>query len=126
MMPSAARGCAAFKRRYDPRVTSIGRLMRRASLDELPQLICVLKGEMSLVGPRPVPATELTRYGAAQDQYQSVRPGLSGLWQVSGRNALPYPDRIALDVRYSRNVSFVLDLKILCATLREIWRMSGR
>lgn len=126
MVPNAVRGCAVHKWRNDPRVTRIGRFMRRTSLDELPQLICVLRGEMSLIGPRPVPARELIRYGFAQDHYRSVRPGLSGLWQVSGRNALPYPDRIALDVRYARGLSFLDDLKILCATLREIWRMSGR
>ena len=100
--------------------------MRRSSLDELPQLICVLKGEMSLVGPRPVPASELKRYEMERGRYLSVRPGLTGLWQVSGRNALPYPVRIALDVRYARAPTLAEDIRILRATLREIWCMSGR
>lgn len=120
------RGCAARKLRDDPRVTRFGRFLRRTSLDELPQLICVLKGEMSLVGPRPVPASELIRYGAQQKRYLSLRPGLTGLWQVSGRNALPYSARVALDARYARALSFRGDLRILLATVREVWRMSGR
>lgn len=126
MQCGVRRGCAARKSRDDPRVTRFGRFLRRASLDELPQLICVLKGEMSLVGPRPVPACELARYGAQRSHYQSLRPGLTGLWQVSGRNALPYATRIALDMRYARHISFGEDLRILTATLREVWRMSGR
>ncbi|MGB7318284.1 MAG: sugar transferase [Planktotalea sp.] len=121
-----ARGCAAIKSANDPRVTRWGRLLRRSSLDELPQLICVLKGEMSLVGPRPVPLPELSRYGAHQMRYLALRPGLTGLWQVSGRNALPYSARVALDLRYGAQVSFRTDMGILLATLREIWRMSGR
>lgn len=120
------RGCAARKARDDPRVTRFGRFLRRSSLDELPQLICVLKGEMSLVGPRPVPAPELIRYGAQQARYLSLRPGLTGLWQVSGRSALLYSTRIALDARYARGLSFGGDLRILLATCREVWRMSGR
>ena len=126
MVQSASRPCAAYKARNDPRITTIGRFLRRSSLDELPQLICVLKGEMSLVGPRPVPASELKRYEMERGRYLFVRPGLTGLWQVSGRNALSYRTRIALDVRYSEAPTFAEDLRILCATCREIWRMSGR
>lgn len=126
MVRGALRGCAAQKLRRDPRVTPMGRFLRRSSLDELPQLICVLKGEMSLVGPRPVPASELARYGALQAHYLSVRPGLTGLWQTSGRNALSYADRIALDVAYVQSLTLLQDLRILRATCHEIWRMSGR
>ena len=126
MVQSASRPCAAYKARNDPRITKIGHFLRRSSLDELPQLICVLKGEMSLVGPRPVPAPELKRYEMERGRYLSVRPGLTGLWQVSGRNALPYPVRIALDVRYARAPTLAEDIRILRATLREIWCMSGR
>lgn len=120
------RGCAAHKPRDDLRVTPFGCFLRRTSLDELPQLICVLKGEMSLVGPRPVPASELRRYGVQAPRYLALRPGLTGLWQVSGRNALSYRARVALDVRYAHEMSFVGDLAILLATTREVWRMSGR
>ena len=126
MRRGAPRGCAAHKVRCDPRVTRLGRMLRRTSLDELPQLICVLRGEMSLVGPRPVPMGELRRYGAQQSKYLALRPGLTGLWQVSGRNALPYSARVALDVRYSQQLNLIGDLRILLATLREICRLSGR
>jgi exopolysaccharide production protein ExoY len=126
MVRDAPRRCAALKWQNDPRITRVGRCLRRSSLDELPQLFCVLKGEMSLVGPRPVPASELKRYEMERGRYLSVRPGLTGLWQVSGRNALSYRTRIALDVRYSEAPTFAEDLRILCATCREIWRMSGR
>ena len=126
MVRGTSRQCAAYKRCDDPRITKIGRFMRRSSLDELPQLICVLKGEMSLVGPRPVPSNELNRYGMAKTRYLSVRPGLTGLWQVSGRNALPYKSRIAMDVRYANGLSLRGDMAILLATCREVWRMSGR
>lgn len=126
MRRGTKRGCAAHKARSDPRVTPLGRVLRRSSLDELPQLICVLRGEMSLVGPRPVPARELDRYGAQQSSYLALRPGLTGLWQVSGRNALPYSARVALDVRYGAQISLLGDIRILLATLCEVCRMSGR
>jgi lipopolysaccharide/colanic/teichoic acid biosynthesis glycosyltransferase len=95
-------------------------------LDELPQLWCVLKGEMSLVGPRPVPEMELERYGAQRGAYLQMRPGISGLWQVSGRNRLSYTERVALDVEYSRTVSIWIDLRIIGASLLEILRLNGR
>jgi len=126
MRRDTVRLCAAYKAKRDPRVTPFGRFLRCSSLDELPQLICVLRGEMSLVGPRPVPAVELTRYGARQSQYLALRPGLTGLWQVSGRNALPYAARVALDARYGAQLSFLEDLRILRATFSEVLRMSGR
>ncbi|OJI92225.1 lipopolysaccharide/colanic/teichoic acid biosynthesis glycosyltransferase [Planktotalea frisia] len=126
MRADAVRVCAAYKDVCDPRITPLGRILRRSSLDELPQLWCVLKGEMSLVGPRPVPALELNRYGAQRHAYLQMRPGLTGLWQVSGRNALSYEHRVALDTQYARSVSFWSDLKILFATVREVVRLSGR
>lgn len=126
MRRGSARHCAAHKLACDPRITPFGRLLRRSSLDELPQLICVLRGEMSLVGPRPVPANELMRYGPRQVHYLAQRPGLTGLWQVSGRNALPYGARVALDTRYGAGVSLKEDIRILLATCGEVWRMSGR
>lgn len=126
MHPNTPRRCAAYKPLYDPRITWLGMFLRRASLDEVPQLWCVLKGEMSLVGPRPMPVLELRRYGAQRAAYLQVRPGLTGLWQVSGRNALNYKTRIALDVSYSQNMSFWMDFRILGATVVELIRLNGR
>lgn len=105
------------KLRNDPRVTAIGGFLRRTSLDELPQLINVLKGDMALVGPRPVVHEELERYGEALRDYLSVRPGVTGLWQVSGRNDTGYAQRVMLDAWYVRNRSVWVDLKILLRTL---------
>lgn len=126
LMPGVPRSCAAEKSGIDPRTSRLGRFLRRSSLDELPQFVAVLTGQMSLVGPRPVPHTELLRYGTRIAQYKRMRPGLTGLWQVSGRNATTYGQRICLDARYANAISFWLDVTILCATLREIVRMSGR
>ena len=106
-----------YKLKRDPRITPIGTFLRRSSLDELPQFINVLKGEMSVVGPRPIVWDELERYGRNMDQVLSVRPGLTGLWQVSGRNNLPYETRVKLDLYYARNRSFWLDLGIILRTI---------
>lgn len=122
----SSRGCAASKQAPDPRAGRIGRFLRSSSLDELPQLINVLRGEMSLVGPRPVPAAELARFRALRQGYLRVRPGITGLWQVSGRNALPYSERIRLDQLYATTASLRLDLAIFARTFREILRLSGR
>ena len=97
----------------DPRVTRLGRFLRTTSLDELPQFINVLRGEMSLIGPRPVLPNELAKYGPYADHYLSVKPGLTGLWQISGRNATTYNRRVALDVAYARNASLGFDCYIL-------------
>jgi Undecaprenyl-phosphate galactose phosphotransferase WbaP len=101
------------KLRDDPRVTRLGHWLRRSSLDELPQLLNVLRGEMSLVGPRPIVATEIERYGEWFEMYTRVSPGMAGLWQVSGRNSVSYEERVQLDVSYIRNWSVWLDLVIL-------------
>lgn len=100
----------------DPRVTTIGKFLRKSSLDELPQLFNVLKGEMSCVGPRPVTEEELEDYGKFAAKYASVRPGLTGLWQVSGRNDLNYAERVRLDVSYIDNWSLWTDFQILLRT----------
>lgn len=105
------------KLRHDPRITRVGRFLRRSSLDELPQLWNVLCGEMSLVGPRPIVENEIDRYGSAYNAYIRVRPGITGLWQVSGRNDLPYPQRVQLDRYYISNWSTWLDLLILARTV---------
>jgi exopolysaccharide production protein ExoY len=109
----------------DPRVTPLGRYLRRASLDELPQLFNVLRGEMALVGPRPVTVPELRRYGTARWQYLSVPPGMTGLWQVSGRNGTGYERRVELDELYVRNRSAWLDCKILAKTVLIVLKREG-
>ena len=106
------------KLKRDPRVTPIGRFLRRTSLDELPQLWNILRGEMSLVGPRPIVEEEIARYGDKFPLYIKVIPGLTGLWQVSGRNNITYEERVSLDAYYVRNWSVWLDVYIL---LRTVW-----
>jgi len=110
---------------HDPRITPIGNFLRRSSLDELPQLLNVLRGEMSLVGPRPITVAELTRYGKVRWHYLSVRPGITGLWQVSGRNNTTYDERVALDRRYVEQRSFRVDVAILFKTLRVVALREG-
>ncbi len=107
----------SFKLKNDPRITVVGLALRRTSLDELPQLINILRGDMSLVGPRPIVQAEVNRYGEAIDRVLSIRPGLTGLWQVSGRNNLTYEQRVALDLHYVSRRSLVLDLAILLRTV---------
>jgi len=113
------------KLREDPRVLRAGRWLRRLSLDELPQALNVLKGEMSLVGPRPVTEEELGRYGESLELYLRVKPGLTGLWQVSGRNGVPYERRVALDRYYVQNWSVWLDVYLLVRTLWAVGRREG-
>ncbi|MEJ2459125.1 MAG: sugar transferase [Novosphingobium sp.] len=108
------------KLRDDPRVTPLGAFLRKTSLDELPQLFNVLRGEMSLVGPRPIVDAERTRYGRYLADYCRVRPGITGLWQVSGRNDVSYRRRVALDVVYSRSRSLAFDAKILAYTIPSV------
>ncbi len=114
---AAAEWAASQKLTRDPRITPWGRFIRKTSLDELPQLFNVLRGEMSLVGPRPIVMAEAVRYGAFLRNYQSVRPGITGLWQVSGRADVSYRRRVAIDVLYTRRRSVVLYIKILAATV---------
>jgi Undecaprenyl-phosphate galactose phosphotransferase WbaP len=110
----------SHKLKRDPRVTRAGRLLRRSSLDELPQLWNVLRGEMSLVGPRPIVEEEIPKYGPEYALYAQVRPGLTGLWQVSGRNDTSYRERRELDSRYIRDWSLWLDACVCCKTLRVV------
>jgi len=105
------------KLRKDPRITTVGAILRKTSLDELPQLINVLRGEMSLVGPRPVTEEELYRYGDRRAAYLSARPGLTGLWQVSGRNSTTYERRTELDAEYVANWSLQRDVVIILKTI---------
>ncbi len=113
------------KRHGDPRVTPVGRILRRWSLDELPQLINVLKGEMSLIGPRPIVKSESKLYGDDFLFYCAVRPGLSGLWQVSGRSNLTYQERVKLDRQYVHNWSLAMDIDILLKTLPAVVKTDG-
>ncbi len=107
---------SGFKLRNDPRVTRLGVILRRTSLDELPQLLNVLRGDMRLVGPRPVVQEELPLYGRYVRYYLASRPGMTGLWQVSGRSNTSYRRRVALDYTYVKRQSLGLDLKILLKT----------
>jgi exopolysaccharide biosynthesis polyprenyl glycosylphosphotransferase len=120
---------AEFKRNYklrlDPRVTSVGSVLRRYSLDELPQLINVVSGQMSLVGPRPVTEEELGMYDAAASEILSISPGVTGYWQVNGRSGMDYEERVALDRAYVASRSFGLDLLILVKTVRVLFAKSG-
>jgi Undecaprenyl-phosphate galactose phosphotransferase WbaP len=124
--PVAAREWAETQKlTSDPRVTGIGALLRRTSLDELPQLLNVLRGEMSLVGPRPIIDDEVERYAADIATYCAVRPGLTGLWQVSGRSQTSYARRVQLDVSYVRNWSLLRDLSILLKTVPAVLLRRG-
>lgn len=113
------------KLRCDPRVTRLGRFLRRTSLDELPQLWNVMRGDMSLVGPRPVVREELLRYGRNVRAYLSAKPGITGLWQVKGRNDTDYRRRVVLDTYYVRNQGLLLDLYILLKTTKVVLGGSG-
>jgi lipopolysaccharide/colanic/teichoic acid biosynthesis glycosyltransferase len=109
-----------FKLKRDPRITWIGRFLRFTSLDEFPQFLNVLKGDMSVVGPRPVVVEELKQYGKYADRVFSIRPGITGLWQVSGRNDIPYPRRVQIDLHYLKYRNFWMDLRIVVKTIGVI------
>lgn len=113
-----------FKLKYDPRITAVGKVLRRTSLDELPQLLNVIRGEMSLVGPRPIVEKEVSKYGEYIKDYHMVRPGITGLWQVSGRNDVDYDTRVQLDSWYVRNWSLWLDIVLLFKTVKVV--VSGK
>ena len=120
-----AEWAATHKLRSDPRVTKIGKLLRQTSLDELPQIWNVIWGEMSLVGPRPIVHDEAVKYGEELDLYRKVRPGITGLWQVSGRSDTTYAGRVAMDVHYVRNWSVWLDVYLLAKTVGVVLRKQG-
>ena len=111
--------------RNNPRVTRTGKFLRKTSLDELPQLLNVVLGDMSLVGPRPIIRDEAANYGRHIRWYLAVRPGMTGLWQVSGRNDVSYRRRVAMDVNYVRNACPLLDLKLLLRTVPVVLFGSG-
>jgi exopolysaccharide production protein ExoY len=105
------------KLKRDPRITPIGRFLRASSIDELPQLLNVLRGEMGIVGPRPIVIGEVSRYGRYFAHYCAMKPGITGLWQVSGRNDVSYRRRVAMDVTYSRTRNFTVNLRIIVLTV---------
>jgi exopolysaccharide production protein ExoY len=124
--PAAAAEWAKYQKlRTDPRVTRIGAVLRKSSLDELPQLFNVLMGDMSIVGPRPVTEDELWRYGASVKAYTACRPGITGLWQVTGRNDTSYEQRISCDAYYARMWSLALDSKIMIVTIASVLFTEG-
>ena len=108
------------KIKNDPRITTIGKFLRKTSLDELPQFINVLRNEMSIVGPRPIVNKEKKKYGKNLKKVLSIKPGITGLWQVSGRNNLTYKTRVKLDLNYAENYNFIMDLRILIRTMGVI------
>lgn len=114
-----------FKLKHDPRITRVGHFLRKSSLDELPQLLNVLKGNMSLVGPRPVVAEELERYGDNKEYYLMAKPGMTGLWQVSGRNDVDYDTRVYFDAWYVKNWSLWNDIAILFKTVNVVLKRDG-
>ena len=115
----------SHKLQKDPRITKIGRILRKTSLDELPQLWNVLLGDMSLVGPRPIMIDEFQNYGNAFEFYKMVRPGITGYWQVSGRSGTTFNQRIELDTFYIRNWSIWLDIYIIVKTVEVVLRREG-
>ncbi|MBU3111023.1 sugar transferase [Clostridium lacusfryxellense] len=115
----------SFKLENDPRVTKLGHFLRKSSLDELPQLLNILKGNMSIVGPRPIIEREIENYGIYGDKLLSVKPGLTGNWQASGRSDTTYDERVRLDMEYIDNRSICMDLKIILKTFGAVIRKQG-
>ena len=117
--------CVTFKLKRDPRITSVGRFIRRTSIDELPQLWCVLNGEMSLVGPRPALPSEVARYTTSDRQRLTVKPGLTCIWQVNGRSEVPFPQQVRMDIEYIRTRSIGRDLRLIGETFPAVLKWRG-
>lgn len=115
----------AFKMRNDPRVTKVGNFIRKTSIDELPQLINILKGEMSIVGPRPLPTYETAKCTEYQNQRLLIKPGLTCYWQCCGRNDIPFDEWMELDLKYLEEASFITDLKIILKTVGSVFSQNG-
>lgn len=114
-----------FKLQNDPRVTKIGRMLRKSSIDELPQLLNILKGELSLIGPRPVIKEELEKYKNNKEKFLSITPGLTGNWAANGRSCTSYEERMNMELYYIDNISFKLDIKIFFKTLQTVLKREG-
>ena len=114
-----------FKLENDPRITKVGKILRKTSLDELPQLINILKGDLSIVGPRPVIQDEVEKYGNNKDKFLSVTPGLTGYWAANGRSTTTYPQRMTMELYYVDNISWKLDMKIIFKTFVSVIKKEG-
>lgn len=114
-----------YKLKDDPRVTKIGKFLRKTSLDELPQILNILKGELSIVGPRPVVSNELEKYGKDKDKFLSIKPGLTGYWQVNGRSLTSYEERMKMELYYVENRGIWLDTKIFFKTIVSVIKRNG-
>ena len=114
-----------YKLRNDPRVTKIGKFLRKTSLDELPQMLNILKGELSIVGPRPVVENELEKYGEDKDKFLSIKPGLTGYWQVNGRSLTSYEERMKMELYYVENRGIWLDTKVFFKTIVSVIKKEG-
>ena len=114
-----------FKLENDPRVTKIGNFLRKTSLDELPQILNILKGELSIIGPRPIVQAELEKYGDDKEKFLSVKPGLTGYWAANGRSDTSYEERIQMELYYVDNMSFWLDIKIFFKTILAVIKKEG-
>ncbi|WP_422078101.1 sugar transferase [Vannielia sp.] len=123
---AAAEWARDFKLENDPRITRFGQFIRKTSLDELPQVWNVLRGDMSFVGPRPIVDEELSRYGTMRQAYLSMRPGITGPWQVLGRNDISYAERVQLDADYARSLGFWTDVQLIARTAGVVLRRTGR
>lgn len=122
---AAAEWARDHKLKDDPRITRLGHFLRKSSLDELPQIFNVLAGDMSIVGPRPIVEAEIPRYGRFFKAYCFVRPGITGVWQVSGRNDVSYRRRVAMDALYARRKNVILDLRLMAATVPAVLTRRG-
>ncbi len=114
-----------YKLKDDPRVTKVGNILRKTSLDELPQLVNIIKGELSIVGPRPVVDEELEKYGENKNKFLSVTPGLTGYWQANGRSETTYEQRMQMELYYVDNMNFKLDLQIFIKTFSAVIKKEG-
>lgn len=114
-----------YKLKNDPRVTKIGKFLRQTSLDELPQIVNILKGELSIVGPRPVVSNELEKYGKDKDKFLSIKPGLTGYWQVNGRSLTSYEERMKMELYYVENRGIWLDTKVFFKTILSVIKKEG-
>ena len=114
-----------FKLKDDPRITKVGKFIRKTSLDELPQLFNILKGDMTIIGPRPIVEKEISKYGNKAEKLFSVVPGLAGYWQANGRSDTTYEERVEMDMYYIDNMSFYLDVKILFQTAISVLKGEG-
>ncbi len=123
---AAAEWARDHKLTNDPRITRVGRFLRRTSLDELPQIWNVFKGDMTFVGPRPIVLEEMARYGRYQAAYLAMKPGVTGLWQVSGRNEVTYDERVQMDVEYFDRMSFWVDLRLIAQTALSVVNRTGK